>query len=291
MTDLTLGGMTSNLEPKSGWRARLALSFAHHRDKTRVVRSERMGPLSIQRAFYPEDEVCHSYLLHPPGGVVGGDRLEVVVEVEANAHALITTPGATKFYRSGGRLAHYHQQLKVKSKGALEWFPQENIFFPDSQLKMHTQIDLQTGARFIGWEMQCLGRPAIDERFDQGQIRSSLHLCLDGKPLLIEHFNTLNDQLQGSASGLRGYQMQATLFITPADDLLLEKVREIIQQSLDHWSHPDIQVGATRLDGLIVVRFLGYQTEALLQLMTQVWKTVRPSVMNRTACVPRIWAT
>ncbi len=290
MNDLALSNKT-NLDTYTGWRARLALSFAHHRDKTRVVRSSRMGPLSVQRAFYPEDEVCHSYLLHPPGGVVGGDRLEVIIVVEPQAHALITTPGATKFYRSGGRLAHYHQHLKVDGEGALEWFPQENIFFPDSQLKMHTQIDLQSGARFMGWEMQCLGRPAISERFDQGQIRSSLHLCMDGKPLLIEHFNTLNDQLQHSASGLRGYPMQATFFITPADEALLDKVRETLDKTLEKMNHPDIHAGATQLEGLIVVRFLGHQTEALLAIMTQVWITARPVVMNKAACVPRIWAT
>lgn len=288
MTDLNLSGITPAARPtQEGWRARIALTYAVRREKTRLIASQRIGPLSVQRAFYPEDSVCHSYLLHPPGGVVGGDRLEVFVEVKPQAHALITTPGATKFYRSGGRLAHYHQHLQVDQDGALEWFPQENIYFPDSQLKMTTQIDLCSSSKFIGWEIQCLGRPVIDERFDQGKIRASLHLNIDGKPLLIEHFNTLNDSLQSSTSGLRGYPMQATLFITPADDDLLAFIRETLINTPDQ----TLISGATRMENLIVVRLLGHQTEPLLQLMTKVWKIARPSVMGRAACVPRIWAT
>ena len=286
MNDLSAGIIPDD-QTESGWRARLALTFAVRRHKTRVIRSQRLGPLSIQRAFYPEGEVCHSYLLHPPGGVVGGDRLEVDIDVEPHAHALITTPGATKFYRSGGRLAHYQQHLTVATDAALEWFPQENIFFPDSQLLMKTHIKLAVGAKFIGWEMQCLGRPVIDEQFNHGQIRSALTLSIDSKLVLIEHFNTLNDQLQHSSSGLRGYPMQATLMVTPADDALLAHIRNLLEST----QHSTCVAGATRLGELIVVRFLGHQTEALLQWMTLIWTAIRPSVMNREACVPRIWAT
>lgn len=288
MTDMHLSGITpKDTQQAEGWRARIALSFGVRREKTRVVASQRLGPLSVQRAFYPEGPVCHSYLLHPPGGVVGGDRLEVKVDVEANAHALITTPGATKFYRSGGRLATYQQILNVDAQGALEWLPQENIFFSDSQLRMQTHIHLSQGARFIGWEMQCLGRPVIQEHFDQGQIRASLQLNLDGTPLLIEHFNTDADHLQRARAGLRNFPMQATLLITPADDALLGQIRDILQQP----GHTDILSGATRLEQLIVVRLLGPQTEPLLQLMTAIWQAVRPQVMGRSACLPRIWAT
>lgn len=287
MTDLNLPAVPPKSSSSEGWRARIALTFGVRREKTRVIASQRLGPLSVQRAFYPEDSVCHSYLLHPPGGVVGGDRLDVKVQVNSLAHALITTPGATKFYRSGGRLAHYHQHLQVDEDAALEWLPQENIFFPDSQLKMQTKIDLCATSRFIGWEIQCLGRPVIDEHFDRGQIRSSLKLSIDGKPLLIEHFNSQNDQLQRSTSGLRGSAMQATMFITSSDDMLLEQIRD----NLLSFNHDQIVSGATRLDNLIVVRFLGPQTEPLLQQMVKVWQLVRPDVMGRKACLPRIWAT
>lgn len=285
MTDLSL----PSIEPdtQDGWRARIALAYSSRRERTRLIHCQRIGPLSVQRAFYPEGPVCHSYLLHPPGGVVGGDRLEVAVHVQPEAHTLITTPGATKFYRSGGRLAQYRQHFQVAEQAALEWLPQENIFFPDSRLAMQTHIELHSTSRFIGWEMQCLGRPVINERFDRGQIRSSLKLSIDAKPLLIEHFNAEADQLQQASAGLRGYPMQATLLIHPADDALLEQVRTVLTQSAD----ATILAGATRLDSLIVVRLLGHQTEPLLKQMIAIWQAVRPSVMGRPACLPRIWAT
>lgn len=285
MTDLSLPSI--ELDTQDGWRARIALAYSPRRERTRLIHCQRIGPLSVQRAFYPEGPVCHSYLLHPPGGVVGGDRLEVAVHVQPEAHTLITTPGATKFYRSGGRLAQYRQHFQVAEQAALEWLPQENIFFPDSRLAMQTHIELHSESRFIGWEMQCLGRPVINERFDRGQIRSSLKLSIDAKPLLIEHFNSEADQLQQASAGLRGYPMQATLLIHPADDALLEQVRTVLTQSAD----TTILAGATRLDSLIVVRLLGHQTEPLLQLMIAIWQAVRPTVMGRPACLPRIWAT
>lgn len=285
MTDLSLPGIEPDTQ--DGWRARIALAYSSRRERTRLTHCQRIGPLSVQRAFYPEGPVCHSYLLHPPGGVVGGDRLEVAVHVQPEAHSLITTPGATKFYRSGGRLAQYHQHFQVAGQAALEWLPQENIFFPDSQLAMQTHIELHGESRFIGWEMQCLGRPVINERFDRGQIRSSLKLSIDTKPLLIEHFNSEADQLQQASAGLRGYPMQATLLIYPADNALLEQVRSVLTES----TSADVLAGATRLDSLIVVRLLGHQTEPLLQQMIAIWQAVRPTVMGRPACLPRIWAT
>ena len=64
-----------------GWSAKLSLSFERALAKTNLRVSERVGPLSVQRPFYPEEDDCHAYVLHPPGGVVGGDQLELNVQV------------------------------------------------------------------------------------------------------------------------------------------------------------------------------------------------------------------
>ncbi|RAU18952.1 urease accessory protein UreD [Nitrincola tibetensis] len=286
MTDLSIvSAPEAKPAASSGWKARIELTYAYRHAKTRLVRCQRQGPLSVQRAFYPENDVCHTYLLHPPGGVVGSDQLNVQVQVEEKAHALITTPGATKFYRSGGRLATYHQHLQLAAGACLEWFPQENIFFPDSQVRMNTQIDLHSDSRFIGWEIMCLGRPVIHERFTQGQLTASTQFFVDGAPLLIEHLLSDGDSQQASLAGMHGYPMQATLLIYPATDALLPRVQALML------NETQIISAVTLLDSLLVIRVLGHQTEALMALLTQVWSEVRPDIIGKPACIPRIWAT
>lgn len=276
-----------------GWEALLKLRFALRGEKTKIVERERKGPLAVQRPFYPEgDEVCHTYLLHPPGGVVGSDTLDIAVHVEPGAKALITTPGATKFYRSGGRLATQIQRLSVEKGGLLEWMPQENIFFPDAQARVETHIDLKPGASFIGWDLQCLGRPVIDEAFTEGRLDATTRLSVDGELVLIDQLRTEGMALVEASTGMRGYPMQATMLIVPGQDNPdFERLLEFTREAMERLSDLPLEAGATRVDQAIVVRLLGPGTEPMLKLMTAVWRAVRPEVAGREAEPPRIWST
>ena len=158
----------------AGWLASIRLGFSAPGEKTLLKERRHQGPLKVQRPFYPEGPACHVYLLHPPGGVVGGDRLNIDVDVQSGAHALITTPGASKFYRSAGPLALQQQTLQVHG-GILEWLPQENILFPGANIKLESRIQLDASARFIGWEVHCLGRPVIDETVRPGTGQFQAH--------------------------------------------------------------------------------------------------------------------
>ena len=246
---------------------------------------KQRGPLVVQRPFHPEGPVCHTYLLHPPGGVVGGDRLEIEVEVAPGAHALITTPGATKFYRSAGAVAHQSQRLNVAAGGALEWLPQENIFFPGADASVESRVELEAGARFIGWEILCLGRPTVEERFDHGSARLGLQVWRDGRPLLLERLRVEGADALNRPAGLRGRPVSATLAITPADTAMLEAARAALPEAVEG------EVGATVVDGLLLVRFLGEQAEEARRCFIPVWRAVRPMLLGREACPPRIWAT
>ena len=138
-----------------GWRAELDMRFAFNHTKTVLTGLRHVGPLRVQRPFYPEGGVCHVYLLHPPGGLVGGDELTVNLHCGSSSHALLTTPGSTKFYRSVGEQVIVNQRLIVENGACLEWFPQENIFFPGAICNLNTSIKLTTDAKFIGWEINC----------------------------------------------------------------------------------------------------------------------------------------
>lgn len=271
------------LTGRQGWHAELTLGYQLRGDKTRLVDSKREGPLAVQRAFYPEGEVCHTYLLHPPGGVVAGDDLNIDLQVSKDAKVLLTTPGATKFYRSIGPVAEVHQRLTVAAGGSLEWMPLENIFFPGTQSHIVTEVHLETGAHFIGWEINCFGRPSNEERFETGQLSSEMRIYRDGEPVLFDRFATDGASLIDSSIGLKGVSGYASMVATVDDQDLLEQVQQLLSD--------DPLSGATLMDGLLVVRTISEQSQEVISLFSSVWRLIRPQSLGKEAVVPRIWAT
>jgi urease accessory protein len=281
---------------KSSWIAELALSYAWRHGKTRLLHKRQLGPLTIQRPFYPEGDICHSYLLHPPGGVVGGDQLSINVTCDEDASALITTPGATKFYRSSGdQRAHQSLQLIVKAGATLEWLPQQNIFFPGARVDLETDIHIQAGGQFIGWEMHCFGRPVINETFSHGSVHSCTKIWLDDSLHLVERLITEADEGVNSPTGLRGNAMQGSLLAAPVDATLAQALRDVTTawQASNRQAplESDMLVGITVVDKVLIVRALEEQSEAMLQLFAVLWTHLRAETLGRPACPPRIWAT
>jgi len=271
------------LTQRQGWLAQLELGYQSRGDKTRLVHSKRQGPLAVQRAFYPEGDVCHTYLLHPPGGVVAGDQLNIELAVDTAARVLLTTPGATKFYRSEGLKSHLKQTLRVSGRGSLEWMPLENIFFNQTQCRIDTEVLLDEEAQFIGWEINCFGRPSNCETFSDGSIWSQMRIYRAGAPVLFDRFATQGAEMIDSTVGLRGVSGHSIMVATLADLEVVEAVQSLLQ------SNP--LAGATHFDGMLVVRTISEQSHEVLALFQQVWRLVRPAVNGLEACTPRIWAT
>ena len=157
-----------------GWQASLALQFCHTPEKTLLHSARHSGPLTVQRPFYPEGETCHLYLLHPPGGIVGGDTLDISVRLDAKSHALITMPGASKFYRSNGPLACLSQHFYLDEEATLEWLPQDTIIFPGANAALRSVFHLHATSTLLAWELYCLGRPVINETFSHGTLENRL---------------------------------------------------------------------------------------------------------------------
>ena len=273
----------NSLTGRQGWHAELTLGYQLRGDKTRLVDSKREGPLAVQRAFYPEGEVCHTYLLHPPGGVVAGDDLNIDLQVSKDAKVLLTTPGATKFYRSIGPVAEVSQRLTVAGGGSLEWMPLENIFFPGTQSHIVTEVHLEAGAHFIGWEINCFGRPSNEERFETGQLSSEMRIYRDGEPVMFDRFATDGASLIDSSIGLKGVSGYASMVATVDDQDLLEQVQQLLSD--------DPLSGATLMDGLLVVRTISEQSQEVISLFSSVWRLIRPQSLGKEAAAPRIWAT
>jgi urease accessory protein len=302
----------------TGWQAELHLRFngdiprflangvAAQTGPTRLVERRHKGPLVVQRPFHPEGDPCHVYLVHPPGGVVGGDELRIDVQVDPRAHALITTPAATKFYRCENRISSQTQELRAAG-ATLEWLPQENIFYRGADVRTATRVYVDATSRFIGWEINCLGLPARGEHFDVGALKLDLELwreiaapatpltpdpfCqqmgsgrISSNPIFIDRMRLDGESpARGAQWGLAGQEAVGTMLATPATREHVELIRALVEP------HPLAAVSL--VDGVLVLRALAPQAEAVRNLFIAAWRALRPGVIGREAVNPRIWAT
>lgn len=267
------------------WKASLKLEYEYQAGRTVMSRRMHHGPLLVQRPFYPEAPVCHSYIIHPPGGIAGGDQLEIDVQVATAAHALLTTPASGKFYNSLHKPSHMLQNLSVAEGARLEWLPQDNIYFEDSRSVTQTRVTLQGDAAFIGWEIACLGRPFCDQTF-KGDCTQKIVLQRDGVDRYIDRtLLQAGTPVLSNRWGLAGYSVSGTMLATPAGAEVLVLLR-------DAFAHTDgFEFSASLLDDILVCRFLGHHGAQARDVFEQAWTLVRPAVMGRKACSPRIWKT
>jgi urease accessory protein len=255
----------------------------------------------VQRPFFPEGPaVCHVYVLHPPGGVVGGDRLRVDVDVGPGAHALLTTPAATKVYRTAGAAASIDNRLTVAAGGKLEWLPQETILFDGCDVATRTRVELAAGAAFVGLELVCFGLPARagqpgDAGFARGRCRLALEAWRDGAPLVVERGRFDGDgPVAVAAWGLGGAPVSGTLLVVPATPSaeLLAPLRDDVRALAEALPPGDLGA-ATILSGgaALACRYVGPSAERGGRFLRAAWTAARRVVLGRDAVPPRIWAT
>ncbi|MCE4058041.1 urease accessory protein UreD [Pseudomonas sp. Au-Pse12] len=266
------------------WHAELELAYARFGASTRPVLRRHLGPLRVQKHLYAEGpEVCQHIIVHPPGGIAGGDRLAIRARVDSGAWAQLTSPGAAKWYRANGP-AGQTLDLQVAAGATLEWLPQETIVFSAAQAELTTRIDLQGDARLFYWDIVALGRPASGERFELGYVQAHLDIRRDGRPLWHERQRiTGGDGLLDSPIGLDGQPVFATLLVTgEIDSQLLERCR-----ALEHPVRGDL----SQLPGLLVARCLASEALLARAWLIDLWRLLRPALLGREALPPRIWNT
>ena len=269
-----------------GWRARLQLKLQHDGSKTRIVHRVHEGPLLVQRAFYPEGESpCHVYIIHPPGGVAGGDELDLEAELQWGAHALLTTPAAAKFYRRGGGGTARVTQVLRANGATLEWLPQENIFYPDAAVELSSIVHLSGACRFMGWEIACLGLPASGLTLGTGELRLGIELWKNGEPLLLERLSVAGAVLT-APWGMAGRSAFGSALCYPATVRELDAARACIAMNC-----AGLPVACTLVDEVLICRAIAERGDQLKKSFVGLWQVLRPLLLGRAAVPPRIWAT
>jgi urease accessory protein len=276
-----------------GWHGTLALRYRSQNART-VVHDRHDGPLRVLKMLHPEgDSVCHSVLVHPPGGIVGGDRLAIEIEVEPGAHALLTTPGATRFYRSAGQAASQSVAVRVAAGSRFEWLPLETIAFSGCIAENRARFELAPGAEMMGWDVTALGLPASSQPFVTGRFTQTIEI--PGRWLERGTMRGDGDaRLLESPLGWAARPVLATLWFAAGSalaearrDALLDAARETMR------GHPlAATAGCSAAQAeVVLVRALAPQVEAVTDLLMRIWSVWRPMAWNRAPCPPRVWQT
>jgi len=274
------------------WHAELKLDYQLQAART-VARHEHNGPLRVLQSLYPEgDAVCHNVLVHPPGGLVGGDTLDMSITASGGAHGLITTPGATRFYRSSGELAVQRTHITLTDTARLEWLPLEAICYNQCLAENHLTLNVGPQAELMGWDVTALGLPNANQPFEAGSFLQ--HIEVPGVWLERGRIRADDQRLMDGPLGLAGQRCLASLFFVAGSKLdrarrdhALELARELIA------AHPlQATAGATCPNGqVIVVRVLAPMVEPAMTLLRQVWVSWRTHFWQMSAVSPRIWTT
>jgi Urease accessory protein UreH len=285
-----LTGDSGEAGDKKRWQGKLDLRFARVLNRT-ILRSRRhIGPLRVQKPLYPEGpEICHVVIIHPPGGLANRDDLSISMTLEPGAHTVVTTPGATKWYKAkeGSTL---QVTIVVQSGAILEWLPNENIYFSRASARTTFRIELAADATACGWDINMLGRIASGESWDSGELRASTEFALADGSLIWSERAALRagSDLVRAPQGLGGYPVFGTLWCVAAkcESNLVETLAAELP------STSALRAGVSQLPhNVLLIRAVGQQIEPVKSLMVDCWSRIRPVLVGRAAQPLRLWST
>ena len=273
------------------WRADLQLDYTLESQRT-VARYVHLGPLRVLKSLYPEgDAICHNVLVHPPGGLVGGDTLDIQVKVASGAHGLVSTPGATRFYKSGGHPALQQVIAQVADHARLEWLPLEAIAYNDCEATNRAVFHLAPSAELITWDVTALGLPCSDQAFTQGHFQQ--HLEIPGVWLERGNVQGNDSRWLNSPLGLAGQKCFASLVFASGSPIAPTRAESALAaaRGIIEGNPLKLQAGITCAHPqVIVLRVMSPLVEPTMDLLKQVWAVWRHALWQLPSEPPRIWS-
>jgi urease accessory protein len=214
------------------------------------------------------------------------------VRAEGAAHGLITTPGATCFYRSSGEAAIQRTHITLNDAARLEWLPLEALAFNDCQAQNHLTLSLAPEAEFMGWDVTAFGLPLAQQPFEAGQFLQ--HIEVPGVWLERGLIRADDLRLMNSPLGLAGQRCMASLFFVAGSKLERNRRAQALEVARDVIEKHELRLsaGATSPDGqVVIVRVLAPMVEPAMHLLREVWVSWRQHFWGMSSTAPRIWST
>lgn len=276
------------------WFAKLELGFTKDSNRTILAHRKHFGPVRVQKMLWPEKTgVCHAIIVHPPAGIAGGDHLTFEIKIDQDSHALVTTPGAGKWYKTNLKQAFQHIHIHVQDEAIFEWLPQETMLFNGANANSETIVHLDAAASFIGWDMLVIGRQARHETFSQGAYQNKFQLYQNQKILVADCLNFKgNDRWLKSCLGMNGHAVMASFWAVPPEqyrsnfylDQHIDQIRELIMRM-------NINVTLTLLDYVVTARYLGDDVRECHDAFAAIRAKLRRYWFDLDEEFPRIWRT
>lgn len=269
------------------WQGSVNLDYGVQGNQTQIVSVYSKAPFKVQRPFYPAaDSACHSVLVHTAGGMVGGDRLSIDLNLQPHSHALVTTSAAGKVYRSEAESCHQIITINLDASALCEWVPQESILFEGAKFHQTMRVNLAPTALWMGMEFFRFGRTARGERFRLGEWRSQSEVWQQGHPLWIDR-SVLSGEMSQSPTTLGTTTVMGTLVVLGRD---FEKaaIAQIRQDCIPELI-PQGHIGISRLPQGVICRYLGSSTAEGRHYFLKIWENLRQIYAGRGICIPRVW--
>jgi urease accessory protein len=260
--------------PRVGRDGALRLRFERRGGATVLAGCRWTLPLQVLAPLSLDDPASVVSVLNPTGGVLGGDRLRVDVEVGPGAHACLTTPSATKVYRTAGEPAVQAVRLAVGPGAVLEWVPDHTIPFAGSDFRQAIEADVADGGCLVLVDAFSAGRVAAGERWRFRRLESAL--TVRGPRGELVHDRLL---LGGAADGLgatEGADYFATLVVVAGQglDALADEVPRLAAPGGARAAGGRLEAGA------LVIRCLAPSAPALLDALGRLWGATRRLVLG-----------
>lgn len=276
-----------------GWQGQLQLTYRHEQGKTQAIEHQGIAPLKVQRSFYPESTaICHNTILHTAGGIVGGDKLNIDIDLQSRSRAVITTAAAGKIYGSNGAISTQKIVQNIGEHACLEWLPQETIVFDGAIFHQHLHVNLAATASWLGWEINRFGRTARGEKFTSGVWKSATEVYRHGIPIWIDRQLLVGDETIDRANSLAGYPIVGTLAWIGVGSLDLPDrmvSKDLVNSARSLFAGDPSKIGVTRLTEGMLCRYRGDSTTEVRRWFTTVWHLLRHSFLQSPPIYLRVW--
>lgn len=266
----------------NSWHAVLKLKFKNIQKKTILFSKKSLGPLIVQHPFYPEKKVCHTYIIHPPGGIVSGDILNIIVKLKKNTNTLFTNPSATKFYCSN-RLQKSKVKINfyIEDNASLEWLPQNSIFFPNSYVDIENNFFIKNTSKIIIWETLCINDMLNNyKKLQKSFITNRTKIWINNFLFLNEKINIIEEKLYNFLD----YSIITTLFGFPVNKNVVKLLYKFVKNK-------KLMIGITLIKNLLIIKILEKNNITNQNIIQKIWKILRPEIIGEKICIPRIWFT
>jgi urease accessory protein len=272
------------------WKAELELDYRLDGGRVRAV-DRHHGPLRVLKALpLPQGLGCEHVLVHPPGGLAAGDELRVRLHQGRGTRVRVTTPGATRLYRSTGAWAEQDVQIEVEDGALLEWLPLETLAYGGCRARSAVRARLQPGALMVGWDVACLGLPAAADEFAHGRFEQ--HLEVQGAWLERAVLDAQDQRLRRSPLGLDGQPVWASMWCASGSAWPESQRQALVEaaQGLAPGLQPRFGVTSPGPQ-VVVVRALASRVEPVFDALRRVRHAWLPLLGHEVAGEPRVWST